>query len=279
MKKQLKKIAAITMARDDEFFLSRWIAYYGKNLGTENLYILLDGIDQNAPENSGKAHIIKLPHIPMSRSAGDKYRIKKISAMAHELLKKYDIVIGCDSDEFLIVDPKTKQNLKQYLSNKKINTTLSGLGLDVGQHLYNEAILDKNAPFLEQREYALLSTRYTKPVVINKPVFWGSGFHSIKHHNFHIDKNLYLLHFGAIDMYMLEQKAKKRGIDWLNHLKRRGNGTINAVTKSKARGEKWLKIARILQTFCRPIYALRKPAMLGIKPVIKIPTRFKKSGI
>lgn len=279
MKKQLKKIAAITMARDDEFFLSRWIAYYGKNLGTENLYILLDGIDQNAPENSGKAHIIKLPHIPMSRSAGDKYRIKKISAMAHELLKKYDIVIGCDSDEFLIVDPKTKQNLKQYLSNKKINTTLSGLGLDVGQHLYNEAILDKNAPFLEQREYALLSTRYTKPVVINKPVFWGSGFHSIKHHNFHIDKNLYLLHFGAIDMYMLEQKAKKRGIDWLNHLKRRGNGTINAVTKSKARGEKWLKVARILQTFCRPIYALRKPAMLGIKPVIKIPTRFKKSGI
>lgn len=275
----MKRIAAITMARDDEFFLSRWIAYYGKNLGTENLYILLDGIDQNAPENSGKAHIIKLPHIPMSRSAGDKYRIKKISAMAHELLKKYDIVIGCDSDEFLIVDPKTKQNLKQYLSNKKINTTLSGLGLDVGQHLYNEAILDKNAPFLEQREYALLSTRYTKPVVINKPVFWGSGFHSIKHHNFHIDKNLYLLHFGAIDMDMLEQKAKKRGIDWLNHLKRRGNGTINAVTKSKARGEKWLKIARILQTFCRPIYALRKPAMLGIKPVIKIPTRFKKSGI
>lgn len=277
--KKMKRIAAITMARDDEFFLSRWIAYYGKNLGTENLYILLDGIDQNAPENSGKAHIIKLPHIPMSRSAGDKYRIKKISAMAHELLKKYDIVIGCDSDEFLIVDPKTKQSLNQYLSNKKINTTLSGLGLDIGQHLYNEAILDKNAPFLEQREYALLSTRYTKPVVINKPVFWGSGFHSIKHHNFHIDKNLYLLHFGAIDMDMLEQKAKKRGIDWLNHLKRRGNGTINAITKSKARGEKWLKIARILQTFCRPIYALRKPAMLGIKPVIKIPTRFKKSGI
>lgn len=275
----MKRIAAITMARDDEFFLSRWIAYYGKNLGTENLYILLDGIDQNAPKNAGNAHIIKLPHIPMSRLGGDKYRINQISNLAHELLKKYDIVIGCDSDEFLIVDPKTKQTLKQYLSNKKINTTLSGLGLDVGQHLYNEAILDKNAPFLEQREYALLSTRYTKPVVINEPVTWGSGFHSIKHHNFHIDKNLYLLHFGAIDMDMLEQKAKKRGIDWLNHLKRRGNGTINAVTKSKARGEKWLKIARILQTFCRPIYALRKPAMLGIKPVIKIPTRFKKSGI
>lgn len=277
--KKLKKICAITMARDDEFFLSRWIAYYGKQFGTENLYILLDGLDQTAPENAGNAHITKLPHTPMSRSAGDKYRINKISELAQELLKTYDIVIGCDSDEFLIIDPKTGTNLHTYLSNKKIHTTLSGLGLDVGQHLYSEAILDKNAPFLEQREYALLSTRYTKPVVINKPVTWGSGFHSIKNHNFHIDKNLYLLHFGAIDMNMLEEKAKKRGTDWLNHLKRRGNGTINAVTNSKARGEKWLKIARTLQTYFRPIYALRKPAMFGLKIVVKIPTRFKKSGV
>ena len=278
MKKQ-KRICAITMARDDEFFLSRWIAYYGKQFGTENLYILLDGTDQKIPENSGRAHITKLPHKQLSRSAGDKYRINKLSELAHELLKKYDIVIGCDSDEFLIVDPRTKQNLKDYLSNKKIKTTVSGLGLDVGQHLYNEAILDKDAPFLEQREYALLSTRYTKPVVINKPVTWGSGFHSIKHHNFHIDKNLYLLHFGAIDMDMLTDKAKKRGTDWLNHLKRRGNGTINIITKSKPKSEKWLKIARVLQTYMRPIYALRKPAMLGLKPVVKIPNRFKKSGI
>ena len=277
--KKLKKIAAITMARDDEFFLTRWIAYYGKNLGTENLYIILDGTDQKIPENAGLAHIIKLPHEEMSRSTGDKYRIKKLSELAHELLKKYDIVIGCDSDEFLIVDPKTKQNLAQYLSNKKIKTSVSGLGLDVGQHLYFEAILDKDAPFLEQREYALLSTRYTKPVVITKPVQWGSGFHSIKHHNFHIDKNLYLLHFGAIDMDMLIDKAKKRGKDWVNHLKRRGNGTINIVTKSKPKSEKWLPFARILQTYFRPIYALRKPAMFGLKPVVKIPNRFKKSGI
>ena len=277
--KQSKCIAAITMARDDEFFLSRWIAYYGKQFGTKNLYILLDGDDQNVPENAGDAHITKLPHMPMSRSAGDKYRINKLSELAHKLLKKYDIVIGCDTDEFLIIDPKTKQTLSEYLSNKKINNSLSGLGLDVGQNMNTEKTLDKNAPFLEQREYALLSTRYTKPVVINKPVVWGSGFHSIKHHNFHIDKNLYLLHFGAIDMKMLETKAQKRGADWLNHLKRRGNGTINLITNKKTKSEKWLKIARVLQTFCRPIYALRKPAMFGLKLIVKIPTRFKKSGI
>lgn len=276
---QLKKIAVITMARNDDFFLERWIKYYGDEFGTENLYIYLDGSDQNIPENAGNAHITKLPHTDMSRSAGDKYRIGKISALANELLKKYDIVIGCDADEFLIPDPKTKMGLQEYLSNKEFNTTLSGLGLDVGQHLTLEQPLDTSKPFLSQRSFALMSTRYTKPVVINKPVNWGSGFHRIKGKNFHIDKNLYLLHFGAVDIDMLISKAAKRGPDWVNHLKRRGNGTINDVTKRTARNEKWIKIARFIQTYIRAPYAINKPNMLGIKIVVKIPKRFKTTNV
>ena len=274
-----KHIAAITMARNDTFFLSRWIEYYGREIGTENLYIYLDGTDQDIPENAGAAHITKLPHTDMSRSAGDKYRIGKMSDLANELLKKYDIVIGCDCDEFLIVDPALNTSLAKYLSNTEIHTTLSGLGLDVGQHLTHEKPLDSSKPFLAQRAYALLSTRYTKPVVINRPVRWGSGFHSINGHNFHIDPNLYLLHFGAVDMEMLVAKAASRGPDWVNHLKRRGNGTINDVTNRPAHGEKWLKIARIMQRIFRPIYAWDKPGMLGIKRIVKIPERFQKSGI
>ena len=274
-----KHIAAITMARNDTFFLSRWIEYYGREIDTENLYIYLDGTDQDIPENAGAAHITKLPHTDMSRSAGDKYRIGKMSDLANKLLKKYDIVIGCDCDEFLIVDPALNTSLAKYLSNTEIHTTLSGLGLDVGQHLTHENPLDSSKPFLAQRAYALLSTRYTKPVVINRPVRWCSGFHSINGHNFHIDPNLYLLHFGAVDMEMLVAKAASRGPDWVNHLKRRGNGTINDVTNRPAHGERWLKIARVMQRIFRPIYAWDKPGMLGIKRVVKIPNRFIKSGV
>ncbi len=276
---KLKKIAAITMARNDNFFLTRWIKYYGNEIGYENLYIYLDGTDQEIPKNAGAAHITKLPHTDMPRTTGDKYRIGLMNDLSRELLKKYDIVIGCDCDEFLIVDPKTNQTLAEYLSKIKIKNTVSGLGLDIGQNMNTEHELDINAPLLEQREYALLSTRYTKPVVKNVPLDWGRGFHSINGHNFHIDKNLYLLHFGAIDMKMLERKATARGADWLNHLHRRGNGTITAVSTLPARKENWLKIARIIQTYARPIYALDKPGMLGMKRVAKIPSRFKKSGI
>ncbi|MCR4917471.1 MAG: glycosyltransferase family 2 protein [Alphaproteobacteria bacterium] len=277
--KNTKRIAVITMARNDEFFLARWVAYYGEQFGNENLYIILDGIDQDSPKNAKGANIIKLPHTDMSRAAGDKYRINKISELARELFGQYDIVIGCDSDEFLIVDPNTGKSLSKYLSEIKINTSVSGLGLDIGQNTKCEAKLDTTKPMLDQREYALLSTRYTKPVVINKPVSWGSGFHHVKSHNFHIDKNLYLLHFGAVDMEMLISKAERRGSDWANHLRRRGNGTINAVTNKIAHGEFYIKIARILQRIFRPLHALGKPGMLKIKWVIKIPKRFRKSGV
>lgn len=275
----IKKIAAITMARNDEFFLTRWVRYYGDELGIENLYIILDGTDQVAPKNSKGANIIKLPHTDMSRAAGDKYRIGNISDMTQELFKKYDIVIGCDSDEFLIVDPRTKKSLREYLSESKYKTTVSGLGFDVGQNMNTEQKLDVRLPLLQQRTRALLSTRYTKPVVLFRPARWGSGFHQVKHHNFHIDKNLYLLHFGAVDMEMLITKAALRGPDWVNHLRRRGNGTINAVTQRKPHGEKVIKIARMIQRICRPIYAPYKPCMMGIKWVVKIPQRFQKSKV
>ena len=277
--KKLKRIAAITMARNDDFFLERWVKYYGDEIGVENLYIILDGIDQPIPKNATNVNIIKLPHVEMSRAAGDKYRIGKISDLAGDLFKKYDIVIGCDSDEFLIVDPNTKKTLAEYLSKLKYKTTVSGIGLDIGQNMNCEHKLNKSKPMLAQREYALLSTRYTKSVVLFRPARWGSGFHRVHGVNFHIDNNLYLLHFGAVDMQMLVTKAEKRGPDWVNHLRRRGNGTINLITKKTAHGEKYIKIARVMQRIFRPIYALGKPGMLRIKWVVKIPSRFKKTGI
>ena len=45
----MKRIAAITMVRNDAFYLRKWTAWYGAQLGEENLYILLDGRDQPIP--------------------------------------------------------------------------------------------------------------------------------------------------------------------------------------------------------------------------------------
>ena len=159
-----KRIAAITMARNDEFFLNRWISYYGEQFGEENLYIYLDGLDQANPARAGRANITRLPHRDQAVQKGDKTRILLLSDLARKLFDDgYDIVVGCDCDEFLVVDPELGMTLRQYLSDKKINTSLSGLGLDVGMDLNSEAPLDPDMPMLPQRKYALMSTRYTKP--------------------------------------------------------------------------------------------------------------------
>ena len=93
--KNLKRVAVITMARNDEFFLTRWIKYYGEQFGSENLYIYLDGLDNSIPENAQNAHIEKLPHTDMSRRDGDKYRINLISDLANKLLKEYTTSLSC----------------------------------------------------------------------------------------------------------------------------------------------------------------------------------------
>jgi hypothetical protein len=274
----MKRICAITMARNDDFFLEKWINYYGAELGEENLFVFLDGNDQNIPSNAGKTNITICEHVPQRRTVGDKTRISRLSEFAGELLNKYDLVIGTDTDEFLIVDPRCEKSLTEYLSEVNCSTSVSGLGIDVGQKLGVEEKIDTRYSLLSQREYAVISSRYTKPVVISRPVSWGAGFHRIKKHNFRIDKNLYLFHLGYFDLEMIQQKSlDKDRIDtgWNKHLKKRAE-TISFVTRKIAlNGDTFLPIARIVQTLLRPVYAWNKPSMGWWKLVIKIPDRFK----
>lgn len=275
----MKKIAIITMARNDENFLNKWVSYYGKEFGEENLYIFLDGVDQSVPAKAGKSNVTKVPKIGGQVVKAEKGRLQFLSERATELLASgYDMVVGCDADEFLVVDPKVGKPLRAYLSDLKVNCCKSALGIDVGQHLEQEAVIDWNKPFLEQRKYAYVCSRYTKPVIVNKPCRWGAGFHRVKGHNFSIDPNLYLFHFGSFDMKMIEdryQDKDRMSAGWGKHIGRRAK-TIYMVSKAKAKtAEKYLKYGRWMQTLCRPIYALNKPSMAGWKLIIQVPERFK----
>ena len=274
----MKKIAAITMARNDSFFLKKWISYYGRELGRENLYIFLDGLDQEAPEGSEGVSITKVEKIKGKVVALDRARLKFLSDRAAELLTDYDLIIGCDADEFLVVDPKLEISLRAYLSTLNIQSSASGLGLDIGQNLNEEKPIIENENFLSQRSYAFVSTRYTKPVVIAQPLTWGSGFHRIKGENFHIAEHLYLIHLGGFDDNMLmarfSDKDRMAG-GWAKHIEKRRK-TIVEVTERKAIDlDKISKKLRLFQTFCRKPYAWNKPSMAWWKVVVKLPERFK----
>ena len=276
-----KKIAAIVMARNDEFFLSRWIAYYGPQLGEENLFIYLDGLDQKPPANVGKANVTILEKKLTKLQKFERWRASYLSDRAAELFDKgYDIVIGTDSDEFLIADPNTGMNLGEYLSSIKIKNTVSGLGLDVGQHLHLEQTLDKTKPILPQRGYARINSRFTKTNVLTPGNRWGWGFHRVKRRNFHIDSNLYLLHFGNTDYDALLAKYNSADIIARGeqaHFKRARIRIVTDISSKRALdGDKVFRFARIIQTVFRPIYAWNKPSMIEMRWVVKLPDRFRK---
>ncbi|HRQ29336.1 MAG TPA: hypothetical protein PLU49_04630, partial [Saprospiraceae bacterium] len=96
----LKKIAVVSMARNDEFFADKWIDHYGKHLGEKNLYLILDGKDQVLPKKHNDINLIVKEHKPMSRAKGDKYRSGLVSSIAQDLMLKkgYDIIIAHDID-------------------------------------------------------------------------------------------------------------------------------------------------------------------------------------
>lgn len=274
-----KRIAAVTMVRNDDFYLRKWVDYYGSQLGKENLYIFFDGLDQTiAPFCEGtNAKLVK--KIGSQVVEAEKGRLKFLSNKAASLLvEDYDLVIGVDADEFIVVDPKLGKTLPEFLSGLNIKSSVSGLGIDFGQKLGEEGDITEDQPFLRQRHYGQIGTRYTKPSILAKPLVWGSGFHRIKGHNFHIVKDLYLFHFGYFDMKRLQDRfadQDRLAQGWGKHMEKRSR-TIRLVTDKKARDfDCWTSFARICQTIVRPPYALNKPAMFEAKIIVRIPERFQ----
>lgn len=273
-----KKICALTMVRNDDFNLRKWVEYYGRELGKENLYIYFDGTDQEIPDFCEGTHAELRERNPGMVVKSEKIRLTFLSEKAAELMKSgYDIVIGTDADEYLVVEPSLDKGLAEYLSSIKIRHSVSGLGIDLGQNLNCETVISGEKPYFEQRRYGYLCSRYTKPSVISSPVMWGSGFHRIKGYDFHIDPNLYLFHTGSIDLKMIEDRMKDNDLlstGRLKHIQKRAR-TIYVVSQAKVREwDSTVKCVRWIQQHIRPINAWNKPWNPIVRYVVRVPDRF-----
>ena len=107
---------------------------------------------------------------------------------------------------------------------------------------------------------------------------WGSGFHRIKGHNFHIDPNLFLIHTGSIDLKMIEDRMKDNDListGRLKHIQKRAK-TIFVISQAK-KIRQWdgtVGKVRWVQQHIRPVNAWNKPWNPVSKVVVRIPDRF-----
>ncbi len=275
-----KKIAVLTSVRNDVMFTDRWIKYYSSCFGAENLYIQLDGMDQPIPDKDTGVNVIRHEFVKRNVVVGEKFRAKRASELAKKLFTEmgYDIVIGTDIDEFLVVDPDLNTPLSDYLSGLSIKGSISGLGLDVIQKEDTETGIESDRPFLAQRRFAVLSHRYTKPAVLSEPLQWGSGYHRVKGRNFRIDPNLFMFHFGSVDRSVSAERLNDRDrIDqgWTAHQVKRDKAFSDVLMMDPVDGDERFASARFEMKWRRPLYALNKPGQLRKRSLVTIPKRFE----
>jgi hypothetical protein len=276
------KIAAISMVRNGGFFVEKWIDYYGRLFGKSNLFLIIDGLDQPLPPGHEEINITQVPHITQGKASGDRYRAKLVSEYAKTLFddKGYKVVVAHDIDEYLLLDPSWSANLTAYLLKLGSRASISALGVDVVHHPNKEDALDTDKPFMGQRSHAVISARYTKPVVATGPVTWGPGFQRVRGNKFNIDPNLFLFHFGMVDIDTALNKVKERDRKrwgWRSHFRRR-EAIFELVTKKQPLdGDIVFSRARLNQTIFRPFFIWNKKTMIFKKTVIRVPDRFKDS--
>lgn len=270
----LKDIKAVTMVRNDRF-LQKWVEYYGTRLGRENLYIFFDGTDQEIPDFCAGTATRLVEKMQGTVVETERERSRFVSERAAELMScGADMVIATDADEFLVVDPDLGIGLREFLSNLPDRPCHSGLGVDVLQYMPTDKKIDFSKPFLQQRSRGWLYSRYTKPSIITQPLVWGSGFHRVKSCNFHIAEGLYLFHFGGVDAGSLLEISEERP-GWKRHQMKRIR-TLKKISRKRAGDwDKLVKKVAVMQTLCRPVFAINKPTTFGLKFVAKIPERFK----
>jgi hypothetical protein len=274
-----KRICAVTMVRDGGFFLQKWVEWYGGELGRENLYIFFDGLDQVPPECTVGCNVRVVPRVEGKVAAADRGRIDIISGFACGLLDRYEFVIGTDVDEFIVPDPSCGLSLRGFLSSLDVrgHKAFSPLGCDVVQNISCEGPLDRSLPVLGQRQFALLSTRYTKASVLCARAEWGSGFHRVRGSNLHILPGLYLFHFGCADATDVLSKIADGDLSsrgWSHHLQKRYR-LFRTVSRLPVRDwDAWTPRARRLQSLIRPPWAWNKPSMAGMRLLVRIPERF-----
>jgi len=87
----MQTVAAVTMVRDDAFFLRAWLRHYGAMFGRENCYVINHG----------------------------------------GLRRYYRHVIVGDVDELVVVDPDAGMNLREWLEQAPENRIYTPVGLEV----------------------------------------------------------------------------------------------------------------------------------------------------
>ncbi len=201
----MKKSAVFTIVKNESFFLPIWLKYFSKHFEQSDIYILDHQSDDGSTDN------LSVTVVPITNDLYfDHYwLVEQVQNFQHELLKSYDYVLFCESDELIVPDSRKFSGLQEYIQSFQLDV-IAGAGYELIHIPSEEPPIDLEVPILQQRKFWFRNDRYGKPVITRIPLSYELGFHSASECKVR-DENLILLHLHRLDYaYFQERHAWKR---------------------------------------------------------------------
>ena len=165
------RVAALTMAYNEPFFVPLWVRHYARQVGPDHCFLIDHGSDDGSTHGL-PVHVLRRPRTVRDEDA----RVETVSAVVRDLLRRYDAVVHSDIDELLLADPARFATLAEYAVAAPEVTT--ALGLDLHHLPGEEPAFDPARPLGAQRRWVRFAAAMCKPALLRRPVAWSPGFHS-----------------------------------------------------------------------------------------------------
>lgn len=232
--KEKRPACAITMVKDDYFFLELWVGHYARFFGRDALYVVSHGGDPRVAEIASGCNVIALP--PVFNESFDAVRWRLLQNLANGLRGYYEFIICGDVDEYVVVDPKTGLGLDDFLARRKRKITITPIGLEV-IHRPAEEPEPVTGHVIGPRRHCRFSTAYSKPCIFNRPTDLSRGGHYATDPELNTFRNLYLFHMRCADEGTYTQTLARRSAQMDGIASSRGGGIIGGHWKREDKRE------------------------------------------
>jgi hypothetical protein len=201
------KVAVVTTVRDDDFFLRKWVDYYGGFFGKEALYVINHGNQASVREIAAGCNLFPIPdHNPKSFNPR---RWRTQNALISALRQWYEHVVVCDVDEFIVVDPDSGMDLGSWLNTLSGRTVKTALGFEI-VHLTDREKDSVARSILGPRRHAQLNAWYSKPCIISRPAKLSRGGHYATWDKLDAPDFLFLFHMKYCDFDLFADTLDRR---------------------------------------------------------------------
>ena len=224
--------AALTMVRDDPFFLKAWVRHYGETLGRENCYVVNHGRGKDIHRLAEGCNVIGIPGDPHPKF--DMKRWRMLNNFVQGLRCYYDHVIVGDVDELVALDPAQGMSLLEFLARQPKRRVLTPVGLEVLHRVDIEPDPIRTA-ILGPRRHVRLAPHYSKPCILSKGVKIARGGHFTEESELVTPEGLLLFHLKFCDFATYSATMDRR-----NDVTRSVGGDV----KTAAIGWHWFPEAR-----------------------------------